>query len=96
LEISSRDGELTPFVLQPRKIFGLGLTYPGHIEETQCWFNPSEMPPVFKKDLVSLNPDHSPVKLPSHDEIIVLLEEIEPAARGRFQHTAEVAILGVH
>ncbi|MBW1893537.1 MAG: fumarylacetoacetate hydrolase family protein [Deltaproteobacteria bacterium] len=64
--------------LKPKKVFGFGLTYPGHIAETQCGYSPGKIPPIFKKGIIALNPSHDTVYLPTHAQIISALEKLEP------------------
>ena len=71
-------GEIVPLDLNPRNIYGMGLTYASHLKETGQGFDPDVPPPVFKKDLVALNRDSSPVEIPTRDEIIAKAEKIEP------------------
>ncbi|MEE8359587.1 MAG: fumarylacetoacetate hydrolase family protein [Candidatus Omnitrophota bacterium] len=71
-------GEIVPLNLDPRNIYGMGLTYASHLKGTGQKFDPEVPPPVFKKDLAALNRDGSPVEIPTRDEIIAMAEKIEP------------------
>jgi len=55
LGIQKNEGRLSPLELQPRHIYGIGLTYAAHLRETGTEFDPDKPPPVFKKELISLN-----------------------------------------
>jgi 2-keto-4-pentenoate hydratase/2-oxohepta-3-ene-1,7-dioic acid hydratase in catechol pathway len=78
-------GKLVEMNLQPKNIFGFGLTYPGHIQETQCGYRPGDIPPIFKKNIIALNQSHQPVRLPTTEQIIAALEEIEPGIATRIR-----------
>lgn len=71
-------GRLLPLELKPKNIYGMGLTYAGHLKETGSSFDPNTPPPAFKKELSSLNLSQNSVKIPSGDEIIMASERIEP------------------
>jgi len=76
--LNAEKGMLVDMDLKPKKIFGFELTYPGHIAETQCGYSLGKIPPIFKKDIITLNQDHDNVYLPSHVQIISALEKLEP------------------
>ena len=78
LGLHKRDGRLQPLTLQPANIYGLGLTYAAHIKETSSRFDPDTPPPIFKKATASLNRTGSHVKVPSREELLDVLEGLEP------------------
>jgi 2-keto-4-pentenoate hydratase/2-oxohepta-3-ene-1,7-dioic acid hydratase in catechol pathway len=71
------DGELLPLKLDPKHIYGLGLTYATHLKETGSKFNRDTPPPVFKKSLTSLNPLGEPVNIPARQSLIDSADNIE-------------------
>ena len=50
----------------PRNIYGMGLTYSQHLQETAATFDPDVPPPIFKKSLNSLSFDGEKVKIPGN------------------------------
>ncbi|MFH1753970.1 MAG: fumarylacetoacetate hydrolase family protein [Candidatus Omnitrophota bacterium] len=70
-------GQIAPFTVKPKNIYGMGLTYASHLKEIGQKFDPDIPPAIFKKGLVALNQDGSPVKIPTRDEIIAKAEEVE-------------------
>ncbi|MCP4132510.1 MAG: hypothetical protein GY754_16170 [bacterium] len=84
-DLNSKNGNIITMDLAPKKIFGFGLTYPGHIEETQCSYDASKTPPVFKKSPVSLNPNHDAVNIPTHSQILSAVESLEPGVTAKLE-----------
>lgn len=78
LGTQKNEGELLPLRLQPKHIYGVGLTYTTHLRETGSKFEPDKLPPVFKKELVSLNRSGAPVNVPARQTLIKCAERIEP------------------
>jgi len=66
-------GSLPP----PHNIYGMGLTYRKHLQETSTEFDPNVPPPIFKKKHQSLTSDGSEVQLPSTEEMIEATAELE-------------------
>ena len=75
--LNIEDGDFTSFDTLPSHIYGIGLAYANHINETAAGFDPNIDPPVFKKDIQSITTDGSQVKNPSHSELINAVETIE-------------------
>ncbi|MEM6766875.1 MAG: fumarylacetoacetate hydrolase family protein [Bacteroidota bacterium] len=73
------DGSFLPMdsLPAPGQIFGMGLTYAKHLEETASEYDPAAIPPIFYKSLQSLTYDGATVPLPSQKELI--------AAAGTFE-----------
>ena len=59
-------------------IYGMGLIYRPHLEETAAEFNPDAIPPIFKKDIQSLARDNDQVRLPSKRQLTGSLDEFDP------------------
>jgi 2-keto-4-pentenoate hydratase/2-oxohepta-3-ene-1,7-dioic acid hydratase in catechol pathway len=72
------DGRLLPLTLNPKHIYGLGLTYATHLKEIGSKFDRNTPPPVFKKTLISLNQSGEPVKIPNRQALIDCADSIEP------------------
>ncbi|MDW3649310.1 MAG: fumarylacetoacetate hydrolase family protein [Bacteroidia bacterium] len=62
---------------QTQKIYGMGLTYSQHLIETASEYDPHAIPPIFRKKLISLASDGDQVKLPSHEELLAGIGELE-------------------
>lgn len=76
-ELNLKDGYFEPFDTTPSNIFGIGLAYAGHINETASQFDPDSDPPVFKKAISSLTTDNSQVPIPDKATMLNLLETLE-------------------
>lgn len=77
LSTDSSDGEMISLKLIPVHIYGIGLSYKKHIEETSSNFDPMLAPPVFIKHTRSLNQTSETVKIPSREEAMSMLEGLE-------------------
>jgi len=73
-----KDGYFADFDTLPNHIYGIGLAYAGHINETASEFDPQADPPVFKKATNSIIGDSGQVKIPRHQELLNALEQLEP------------------
>ena len=78
LPIGEEDGDLVPLNLAPAHIYGMGLTYSGHIAETASSFNPIESPPIFPIDTASLNHHNVNVPIPTRQAWLDAAERLEP------------------
>jgi 2-keto-4-pentenoate hydratase/2-oxohepta-3-ene-1,7-dioic acid hydratase in catechol pathway len=61
----------------PRRIYGFGLTYRGHIKETTCIYDNTETPPVFMKSAELAPSDSFTVTIPNEKELLEKVEEVE-------------------
>lgn len=68
--LSEADGKFKTIPLKPRHIFGIGLSYAGHIDETAHEFDPKGRPAVFIKAGRSLQPGGGTTKIPGTSELI--------------------------
>lgn len=68
--LDENDGTFQDIPLHPAHIFGIGLSYAGHIEETAHEFDPQGSPAVFLKANRSLQPGGGVTKIPVTDELI--------------------------
>ncbi len=82
------DGEFQPFVPRPEHIYGVGLAYAGHINETASDFTPGAAPPIFPKLPRTLTGEGAAVRIPASADLIQDLVAFEPGleavARERF------------
>ena len=76
--LSLDEGTFMDFDTLPKNIYGIGLSYAGHINETASDFDPEGDPPVFKKANNSITKNGSQVKIPSRQTMLDALEELEP------------------
>lgn len=63
---------------KPRQVFGIGLSYAAHIEETASSFDPDRAPPVFEKLPSSVVRTDAEVPMPSRDALIEAADAFEP------------------
>jgi 2-keto-4-pentenoate hydratase/2-oxohepta-3-ene-1,7-dioic acid hydratase in catechol pathway len=76
------NGEFIDFTLAPNRIYGAALTYRSHIKETGELFRPDLSPPIFRKSLGTLNGHRETVKFPSTEEMVRVLDALEPGLGG--------------
>lgn len=72
-----KEGNFQAFVTIPENIYGIGLAYAGHINETASEFDPNGDPPVFKKAISSRIGTGSQVKIPTHSDLVNAIEQLE-------------------
>lgn len=75
--LSLDDGRFTEFDTLPNNIYGIGLAYAGHINETASDFDPQGDPPVFIKAKSSITKNGSRVKIPNHQTMLDAVEQLE-------------------
>jgi 2-keto-4-pentenoate hydratase/2-oxohepta-3-ene-1,7-dioic acid hydratase in catechol pathway len=75
------DGQFIPkdSLPLPTNIYGMGLTYRNHLLETAAEFDPAASPPIFKKDIQSLDITDAKVKLPAKAQLTTAAASLEPA-----------------
>ena len=76
--LSLEEGTFKDFDTLPSNIYGIGLAYAGHINETASDFDPDGDPPVFIKVNNSINKNGNKVKIPSRKRMLDALEQLEP------------------
>ncbi len=76
--LAESDGRFTDFTAPTRQIYGIGLSYAAHIEETAHEFDPTAGPAVFRKAITTLQRSPAHVRIPAPAEILQLAEEFEP------------------
>ncbi len=84
-------GKFMPFDTIPANIYGIGLAYAKHINETASDFDPQGDPPVFIKATQSITKNGSTVKIPSQETMLDALAQLEPGISE--QVNQQVAIL---
>ncbi|MEL6193962.1 MAG: fumarylacetoacetate hydrolase family protein [Bacteroidota bacterium] len=77
LEISEGSFVSKDSLPAPNIIYGMGLTYAKHLEETASEYNPEEIPPIFTKKLHSLTTDGEKISLPKQEELLRAAGELE-------------------
>lgn len=70
------DGSSVP-IEPPGHVYGVGLSYAGHINETASDFEPDAAPPIFEKAVGALAADGVAVSLPAGDAIVRAADEME-------------------
>ncbi len=75
--LSLDDGKFIDFDALPNNMYGIGLAYAGHINETASDFDPNGDPPVFIKANNSITKNGSLVKIPSHQTMLNAVEQLE-------------------
>ncbi len=76
--LSLDQGTFTDFDTLPNTIYGIGLAYAKHINETASDFDPQGDPPVFIKASNSISQNGSTVKIPSQKTMLNAIEQLEP------------------
>jgi 2-keto-4-pentenoate hydratase/2-oxohepta-3-ene-1,7-dioic acid hydratase in catechol pathway len=76
--LTQDQGHFIEETLQPKNIYGVGLTYAKHINETASDFDLAIGPPIFRKSSSSYVKGDSLVVIPSHSELLKSLNELEP------------------
>jgi 2-keto-4-pentenoate hydratase/2-oxohepta-3-ene-1,7-dioic acid hydratase in catechol pathway len=85
------DGQFSEDHLAFNHIYGIGLAYAKHINETASSFDASIGPPVFQKASVSLTEAGSRVAIPTASDLVQAAEAIEPGIATQLQ-TQSIAL----
>ncbi len=80
--------------LQYKNIYGIGLAYAKHINETASDFDPETGPPVFRKLNTSLVKNNGIVTIPPHGELLRSLKHLEPGI-DLILHDKEIRLLAL-
>jgi 2-keto-4-pentenoate hydratase/2-oxohepta-3-ene-1,7-dioic acid hydratase in catechol pathway len=70
-------GKLVPLELNPKNIYGMGLTYSKHIKETASPYDPKTPPVIFRKERISIGAAGGEVKVPARHEVLAKVEQVE-------------------
>jgi 2-keto-4-pentenoate hydratase/2-oxohepta-3-ene-1,7-dioic acid hydratase in catechol pathway len=76
--LESDQGHFSDENIQYENIYGVGLVYAKHINETASDFDPSIGPPIFKKHSVSFVQGDSDVTIPTQSDLLSAAEQLEP------------------
>ncbi|MEM6320857.1 MAG: fumarylacetoacetate hydrolase family protein [Bacteroidota bacterium] len=71
------NGTFINFDTLPTTIYGIGLSYAGHINETASDFDPDGDPPIFIKATTSITTNGSTVKIPTQPTMLEAVEQLE-------------------
>lgn len=72
------EGRFQAFKPNPNYIYGIGLAYSQHIEETASGFDPDEPPPIFEKNSRALTRNTEIIAMPKRQDLIQAMEDFEP------------------
>ena len=78
--------ELEGFIV-PSKIYGIGLSYAGHINETASEFDPAADPPVFQKAVNSIAYTEANVTIPSSTALLQVADQFEAGLGKQLEKT---------
>ena len=81
------EGRLEPFRPEPGAIYGVGLAYSKHINETASNFDPAVGPPVFRKHRRALAAHGGSVRIPAATEMLAAMEQFETGLADRVRET---------
>jgi 2-keto-4-pentenoate hydratase/2-oxohepta-3-ene-1,7-dioic acid hydratase in catechol pathway len=71
-------GTFGPLPALSGRVYGVGLSYAGHIEETASEFTPGAAPPLFIKAARSIRIGGGEVAVPNSAQILAALDSLEP------------------
>jgi 2-keto-4-pentenoate hydratase/2-oxohepta-3-ene-1,7-dioic acid hydratase in catechol pathway len=80
--LQSDQGSFSQEDIKFKNIYGVGLTYAKHINETAFNFNPDIAPPIFRKLPSSIVKGDSNVAIPAQRDLLKVLEKLEPSISG--------------
>lgn len=76
--LDEADGDFAPWSGRPANIYGVGLAYANHINETASDFDPAGPPPIFQKLPRTLIRTGAAVRVPTAAELIADIDAFEP------------------
>jgi len=76
--LTAEQGYLTQGNIEFKNIYGIGLAYANHINETASDFNPTSDAPVFKKNTLSVIKTNSHVNIPTQAELLKAVDKLDP------------------
>jgi len=92
--LTPEQGAFSHDPIQYKNIYGIGLAYAKHINETASSFDPSLDPPVFKKHSISLVKGDSKVAIPAHSKLLIAAEQLEPGI-GALLQEKDISLLSL-
>jgi len=84
--LDENDGDFLDENHQFANIYGIGLAYARHINETASNFDLAIGPPIFRKSILSITAHNSSVEIPSHHELQQSVEALEPGISNTLQN----------
>ncbi|MEL7248071.1 MAG: fumarylacetoacetate hydrolase family protein [Bacteroidota bacterium] len=85
--LSLEEGRFEPLDSLPSKIYGIGLSYAGHINETASEFDPAADPPVFQKAVNSIAYTEANVTIPSSTALLQVADQFEAGLGKQLEKT---------
>ncbi len=79
--LNEADGKFSSLPLRPKHIFGIGLSYAQHIDETAHEFDPQGGPAVFIKDRRSLKPGGGETEIPGMSDLLEAAAGVDATLR---------------
>ena len=76
--LNLKEGSMQKFSEQATNIYGAGLTYSKHINETGSGFTPGSDPPIFLKRTRTLSHNGDTVAIPTSKQLISEIDTFEP------------------
>ncbi|GBF51067.1 hypothetical protein LPTSP4_25980 [Leptospira ryugenii] len=80
------EGKLVDWYPSPKRIYGLGLVYAKHIEETASEYDPEIPPPIFEKELQSLAENKAEIPIPTNQDLVQSLVAFDPSVQAETIH----------
>ena len=90
--LASDQGYFSQENIKFKNIYGIGLAYAKHINETASEFDANLPPPVFRKFTSSIVKGDSDVTTPTHNELLAMTEQLEPGI-GKALHDNNMNLL---
>ena len=92
--LTQEQGSFSHDAIQYKNIYGIGLAYAKHINETASSFDPNLDPPVFKKHSISLVKGDSKVAIPDQSKLLISAEQLEPGI-GALLQEKDISLLSL-
>ncbi len=92
--LTPEQGSFSGDSIEYKNIYGIGLAYAKHINETASSFDPGSAPPVFRKLASSLVKGDSKVAIPTQSELLMAVEKLEPGI-GNTLKEKEISLLSL-
>jgi len=92
--LTPEQGAFSHEAIQYKNIYGIGLAYAKHINETASSFDPNLDPPVFKKHAISLVKGDSKVAIPAQNKLLITAEQLEPGI-GQLLQKKDISLLSL-
>ena len=83
--LESGQGYFSHEDIQYKNIYGIGLAYANHINETASNFDPDLPPPIFRKLTLGVVKGDSDVTIPTQSDLLKAVEQLEPGISKKLQ-----------